>query len=187
MPLSVITDFTSAKSTFIRAKSDIRSDIPCTPCLSTSSAMRKASIMEVFFSQFCSNLSLGTTTSESTYLFKKLIPSSACFLLLAPSKENGFVTTPTVRMPMSLAVLAIIGAAPVPVPPPIPAVTNIMSAPSIMADISSRVSSAALWPISGLAPAPSPLVSFSPICIFVSATHLLKACLSVLTAINSTP
>ena len=161
--------------------------MPCTPCLSTSSAMRKASSIEVFFSQFCSNLSLGTTTRESTYLFKKPMPSSACFFLLAPSKEKGFVTTPTVSIPISLAVLAMMGAAPVPVPPPIPAVTKIISAPSMMADISSRVSSAARCPTSGLAPAPSPLVSFSPICIFVSARHLFKACLSVLTAINSTP
>ena len=41
--------------------------------------------------------------------------------------------------------------------------------------------------MSGLAPAPSPLVIFSPIWIFVPAFDFVKACLSVLTAIKSTP
>ena len=53
-----------------------------------------------------------------------------------------------------------IGAAPVPVPPPSPAVTKIMSAPSSASIILSESSSAALRPISGFAPAPRPLVSF---------------------------
>ena len=38
------------------------------------------------------------------------------------SKEKGLVTMPTVRMPRSCATSATTGAAPVPVPPPIPAV-----------------------------------------------------------------
>ena len=80
-----------------------------------------------------------------------------------------------------------IGAAPVPVPPPIPAVIKTISDPSNKSVISSRVSSADLCPTSGLPPAPSPLVSFSPIWTFVSALHLFRACLSVLTAINCTP
>ena len=37
---------------------------------------------------------------------------------LPPSKLNGLVTTPTVRMPISRAISATTGAAPVPVPPP---------------------------------------------------------------------
>ena len=37
---------------------------------------------------------------------------------LRPSKPNGRVTTPTVNAPISLAILATTGAAPVPVPPP---------------------------------------------------------------------
>ena len=41
--------------------------------------------------------------------------------------------------------------------------------------------------MSGFAPAPSPLVIFSPICIFVLALDVCKACLSVLTAMKSTP
>ena len=47
-----------------------------------------------------------------------------------PSNWKGLVTTPTVRMPRSRAALAMIGAAPVPVPPPMPAVMNTMCAPS---------------------------------------------------------
>ena len=47
----------------------------------------------------------------------------------APSKRNGLVTTPTVRMPCSRTARAITGAAPVPVPPPRPAVTNTMWLP----------------------------------------------------------
>ena len=53
-----------------------------------------------------------------------------------PSKWNGLVTTPTVRMPRSRAVLAITGAAPVPVPPPMPAVTkHHMRAGEMIADL----------------------------------------------------
>ena len=37
------------------------------------------------------------------------------------SKENGVVTIATVNMPIALAVAATTGAAPLPVPPPIPA------------------------------------------------------------------
>ena len=44
---------------------------------------------------------------------------------------------PTVKIPISLDNFAIIGAAPVPVPPPIPAVTNAISASSKMASMAS--------------------------------------------------
>ena len=61
-----------------------------------------------------------------------------------PSKSNGRVTTPTVSAPIScLAISAITGAAPVPVPPPSPAVTKTMSAPFSASLISSRLSLAA--------------------------------------------
>ena len=79
------------------------------------------------------------------------------------------------------------GDAPVPVPPPIPHVTNTISAFFSLFVISSIFSSAAFSPTSGFAPAPSPFVSFSPICIMLPALQLTKACLSVLTPINSTP
>ena len=78
---------------------------------------------------------------------------------MAPSKWKGLVTTPTVRMPRSRAHLAMIGAAPVPVPPPMPAVMNTMCAPSRCSPISGIASSAAPMPTSGWAPAPSPCVT----------------------------
>ena len=115
------------------------------------------------------------------------IPWSACIILLLPSNLKGFVTIPTVKTPISLAILATIGAAPVPVPPPIPVATNTISAPLIASLISSALSSAASAPFSGSAPAPLPLVIFSPIQIFLPAPERKRACLSVLIAINSTP
>jgi len=123
----------------------------------------------------------------STFSFNLSIPLIAFCILVLDSKRKGFVTTPTVRAPCSFAILAITGAAPVPVPPPIPQVTNTISAPFNAAWISSALSSAAFSPISGCAPAPSPFVSFSPICISVGALHSCNACLSVFTAMNSTP
>ncbi len=56
------------------------------------------------------------------------MPTAATFWRL-PSKAKGLVTTATVRMPSSRAISATTGAAPVPVPPPMPAVMNSMSAP----------------------------------------------------------
>ena len=67
---------------------------------------------------------LGITIKVSTDCCSSFIPSSAKRILFLPSNWNGLVTHPTVRIPLSLAALAITGAAPVPVPPPIPAVTN---------------------------------------------------------------
>jgi len=50
---------------------------------------------------------------------------------------------PTVRIPMSLAMEATTWAAPLPVPPPMPAVTKTMSAPWSAFSIASRLSRAA--------------------------------------------
>jgi hypothetical protein len=61
------------------------------------------------------------------------------------------------------------------------------SASFIAIAISSRLSLAAFSPISGFAPDPRPLVSFSPIWILVLAFDRNNACLSVFTAIKSTP
>ena len=72
------------------------------------------------------------------------------------------MTTATVSAPSSLASDATTGAAPVPVPPPRPAVTNTMSAPSSRSMIFSVSSSAACRPTAGSEPAPSPLVIFEP-------------------------
>ena len=92
-----------------------------------------------------------------------------------------------VSAPSSLARLAITGAAPVPVPPPSPVVTKIMSAPDSVWMIVSVSSSAACRPMFGSAPAPRPFVSLWPICIFTSARLWSSACSSVLAAMNSTP
>ena len=57
------------------------------------------------------------------------MPCSAAFMRREPSKPNGLVTMPTVSAPSSRAMRATTGAAPVPVPPPSPAVMNTMSEP----------------------------------------------------------
>ena len=143
--------------------------------------------MVVLLSTISKSLSLGITISVSTFSLSFSIPDSALAILVLASNLKGLVTTPTVRIPISLEILATTGAAPVPVPPPIPQVTNTISAPLIACVSSSTFSSAAFSPISGCAPAPSPLVSFSPIWIAVGALHKVSAWLSVLIPINSTP
>jgi len=113
--------------------------------------------------------------SVSTFSFREATPWSAWAMRRLPSNEKGFVTTPTVRAPWSLATSAMMGAAPVPVPPPMPQVTNTMSDPASTAASCSLLSSAAFFPISGFAPAPRPLVSFSPICSFIGASDMRSA------------
>ena len=169
MPLSVITVCTSAKSRLIRPGTLIKSVIPCTACCSTSSAFFRDSGMVVLRSTISKSLSLGITISVSTLSFSRSMPWSALSIRVFPSNLKGFVTTPTVKIPISLAIFATTGAAPVPVPPPIPQVTKTISAPRIAWEISSELSSAAFSPTSGLAPAPFPPVSFSPICMVVGA------------------
>ncbi len=68
-----------------------------------------------------------------------------------------------------------------------PAVMNSMSAPSITSWMRSRSSSAAWRPISGLAPAPRPLVMLAPSCRVVRDWTLLSAWASVLAQMKSTP
>ena len=65
----------------------------------------------------------------STLSFILVIPSSAILRRSNPSKTKGFVTTATVKIPKSLAISATTGKAPVPVPPPNPAVKKTISAP----------------------------------------------------------
>src|SRR5712692_6977601 len=120
----------------------------------------------------------------STYRRSSRNPSSARDMRLPPSNRKGLVTTATVSALSSRAMLAMIGAPPVPVPPPRPAVTNTISAPWSVSRILSASWSAASRPISGFAPAPSP---FLPMWIFVGAREMPRACMSVLTAMNSTP
>src|SRR6056297_3512341 len=104
-----------------------------------------------------------------------------------PSNWNGLVTTPTVSTPISRAACAITGAAPVPVPPPMPAVMKHMCAPASASTISSIDSSAAAQPTWGLAPAPRPCVTPVPSWMRRDAFDCCSAWASVFAATNSTP
>ncbi len=127
------------------------------------------------------------TISVSTFFCSSSMPASAARIRRVPSNRNGLVTTPTVRMPLRRAISAITGAAPVPVPPPMPAAMNTMFTPSSARSISSTVSSAAARPTSGRDPAPSPCVISGPSWMRCSAAALLSACASVLATMKSTP
>mmetsp|Transcript_18546 Transcript_18546/g.42408 ORF Transcript_18546/g.42408 Transcript_18546/m.42408 type:complete len:214 (+) Transcript_18546:611-1252(+) len=163
VPAFDMIDLTSAKSTLIIPGLMIISEIPTTPCLKISSATKNASVTGVSSGTIFNNRSLLTTIRVSTTSLNSSIARSACLILFLPSNPNGFVTTPTVRHPhSSLAIFATIGAAPLPVPPPMPAVTNTRSAPAQIFSISSRLSSAAAHPTSGTPPAPSPRVTAAP-------------------------
>ena len=186
-PAPLITDFTSAKSRLIRPGVVIRSVMPWTPESSTWSALLNASITETLRSLICSSRSFGITISVSHSLRSCSMPSSACPARFRPSNANGRVTTPIVSAPSLRAMLATTGAPPVPVPPPSPAVTKTMSAPLRTSSISSRWSSAAFRPTSGLAPAPRPRVSSRPTSSLTSASLISSAWASVLIAMNSTP
>ena len=152
-----------------------------------SSAYFRASIIDVSGGKVSRSLSLGIITIVSTLLLSSAIPLTAFSSRRLPSNANGFVTTATVTQPHSLAIFATTGAAPVPVPPPMPAAMNSKSTPCKRSFILSLLSSAAFMPTSGLAPAPRPFVSFSPIAILFSSLTFdnIRACLSVFTEINS--
>ena len=78
--------------------------------------------------------------------------------LFLPSKVNGRVTIAITKAPASRAIRATTGAAPVPVPPPIPAATKTILASLTISLISSVLASAAFSPTSGSPPAPKPPV-----------------------------
>src|SRR5215470_9123055 len=187
MPIPAMIVRTSAKSRLIKPGIRIRSEIPCTACCRTESATRNASTSDVPRSTTDRRRWFGIAISVSTTPRSISRPVSACTIRLRPSNVKGFVTTATVRIPRSLASDATTGAEPVPVPPPRPAVTKIMSAPSSRRVIASASSSAALRPISGLEPAPSPAVSFAPSCSLMGAGEERRAWLSVLATTKSTP
>ena len=88
--------------------------------------MENASAKVVFSLATRNRFWFGITISVSTEFCRSVMPCSAMRMRRMPSNWKGLVTTPTVRMPMSRAVRAMTGAAPVPVPPPMPAVTNTM-------------------------------------------------------------
>ena len=116
------------------------------------------------------------------------IPSIAFDNLDFPSKSKGKVTIPTVNISNSFAIWAITGAAPVPVPPPIPAVMKSILVPSFLriSLISWLLSKAASLPLVGFAPAPSPFVNSIPIWIWFFTDEECKAWISVLHMMNST-
>mmetsp|Transcript_19843 Transcript_19843/g.32232 ORF Transcript_19843/g.32232 Transcript_19843/m.32232 type:complete len:423 (-) Transcript_19843:367-1635(-) len=187
VPELFITARTSAKSTLTSPATVMMSEIPCTPCRSTSSARRNASCSGVPSSTTSSRRSLGMTMSVSTLLRSASIASIACVARRRPSKVKGSVTTPTVRLPASRDRRATTGAEPLPVPPPMPAVTNTRSAPCTALVIMSLDSSAAFSPSSGLPPVPKPRVTDLPICRRLSAWLCTSACASVFRLQNSTP
>ena len=127
--------------------------------------------------------------SASTNFLSSAMPCNARFILNSLSKSKGFVTTPTVSIPISLAICAITGAAPVPVPPPIPAATNTREAPLSTSAISSLFSFADSAATGGFPPAPRPFVVFLPICTrsIVLPSLDLRAATSVFIMIKSTP
>ncbi len=187
LPILVITVRISAKSRFTSPGIVIRSVTPRTPAFKTSSAILNADSNVVLSLAILNKFWFGITISVSTHLLSSSIPFSAVSMRYLPSKWKGLVTTPTVRMSLSLASFAITGAAPVPVPPPIPAAMKTMWLPSRSFSISSIFSSAAARPRSGKEPAPRPLVVASPSWILFSASEYSNACASVLAATNSTP
>ena len=130
---------------------------------------------------------MAMTMSTSTSSRSRSTAASACFRRFIPSKPNGLHTTPTVSAPASRAIRATSGAAPDPVPPPIPAVTSTMSWPPTHARMSASLSSAAPCPTSGLPPAPRPRVLSAPSCTVVGASASVSACVSVFMHTNSTP
>ena len=170
-PASAMIERTSAKSRLITAGSVTRSEMPCTPWRSTSSATWKASIIEVCWSSTSSRRSLGTTIRVSTSAASASIPLPAWLPRRLPSKLNGLVTMPTVSAPTSRASRATTGAAPEPVPPPAPAAMKTMSEPFSRRLILSCSSKAERWPTSGSAPAPRPRVCSSPMWTVTSATQ----------------
>ncbi len=167
-PPFCITVRTSAKSTFTMPVTLIRFEMPCVAFSRTSSAFFSASWNGIPLPATARSRSFGTTIIVSTCLRISAMPISACRIRFFPSKRNGFVTMPMVSAPRSRAIAAMIGAAPVPVPPPIPQVTKTRSAPCSTRVTSSRFSSIAWRPISGRAPAPRPRVSFFPIWVLMS-------------------
>ena len=153
-----MTARTSAKSRLMSPGTVIRSLMPWTPWRSTSSTTRKASTMDVSVLTTSLSRSLGMVMSVSTLSRSSSAAFSALSRRRAPSQLKGLVTTPMVSAPRSRAISAMTGAAPEPVPPPMPAVMKTMSESRSASAIFSESSSAARWPMLGSPPAPRPRV-----------------------------
>ena len=87
LPASDMIVRTSAKSRLISPGSVIRSEMPCTPWRSTSSATRKASTIEVVLSSTDSRREFGITISVSTSRASSSTPQVG--LLAAPGALEG--------------------------------------------------------------------------------------------------
>ena len=185
LPGSPITVRTSSKSTLTWPGTLMISAMPPTAFFSTSLAWAKASSWVMSSPSTSSSFSLSTTISESTLASSSARPLSALVMRRPPSQSKGLVTTPTVRMPISLATRAITGAAPVPVPPPMPAVMNSMCAPSIAARMSSTASFRRLAALLRLAAGAQAAVA--QLDGLVRGAARASACASVLAQMNSTP
>ena len=157
------------------------------PWRKTSSALRNASTTVMFASSLSISRSLGITMTVSANSSIRSMPSWATSLRRSPSKPNGRVTTAMVSAPQRFAASATTGAAPVPVPPPMPAAMKTMSTPLKWLTSSSRLSSAACAPRSGSPPTPSPPDSMSPIRMLTGALENSSCCASVLIVTNCTP
>jgi hypothetical protein len=127
VPDQDIVTLMSAKSMLIIPGLTIRSVIPCTQSINILSIILNACLKVVFLSTTLKILSFGTMIKVSTDCFIFINPSVAFASLFLPSKLKGLVITHTVKIPISLAICAITGAAPVPVPPPIHAVMKTIS------------------------------------------------------------
>ena len=139
--------------------------------------------MEVRFSTTCKSLSLGMVINVSTLSFNSLIPASA----LRPSaafKKEGFGNHTYGQNSHVFRYFSYDRSCACACTPPMPAVIKTISEPLSTCDFPAFFRS--LLAYFGSAPAPRPLVSFSPIWIFWLAWERYRACLSVLMAINST-
>ena len=182
-PPSFSTVLTSLKSRLINPCIVIISAMLLAATLSVSSALPNASrtVRSVYISR---RRSLLITRSASTCFAISSTPSRAWSIFFGPSKRKGIVTMPTVRMPISLLTWAMTGAAPVPVPPPIPAVINVIFVPSSnMRRMSSMLSVAASRARAGRLPAPRPSL---PNCRWTGTGESFSACASVLQSTNDT-
>ena len=183
-PLRIVLS-TSRKSRLILPSNVINSEMLLTALHSIWSAALNACFKASSESEYTSHmLSLLMIRSESTFLRISSTPFSAFMILFFFSKKKGMVTMPMVRMPIPCATEAMIGAAPVPVPPPIPAVTkHILVLSSKSRFTCSLVFSASCLPSSGSEPAPSPL---SPRRTFTGIGELDSDWLSVLQTAKDT-
>ncbi len=182
-----MTVFTSFMSTLISPVRVMTSAMPLAAVQRISSALLKA-VRMAKFPYNSRNLSFRMMSKVSTDSRICSRPFCACAVLRFPSNWNGMVTMPTVRMSISRAACAITGAAPVPVPPPIPAVMKTMLVLSPINFLTSSIDSmAALRPTSGSEPAPWPRVSVMPNCTLTGTGLASNAWASVLQMMKSTP